>query len=77
VKTAHAAEMPARGVNPPLTGNECTMDFVFEMGMEVAWGEERCVVSGSIVCPLVFPQADSLAPCATLQARRGAFAWVR
>jgi hypothetical protein len=38
------------------------MDYVLEVGMEVAWSEERCVVSGSDVCPLVFPQFDSLAP---------------
>jgi hypothetical protein len=56
------ARTPARGVHAPLTGDECTMDCVLEMGMEVAWGEERCVVSCSDVCPLVFPQADLLAP---------------
>jgi hypothetical protein len=36
VKAAHAAEVPARGVDPPLSSDEGTVDNVFEMGVEVA-----------------------------------------
>jgi hypothetical protein len=40
VVAAHAAEVPARGVDHPLSGDEGTVDHVFEIGVEVAWGEE-------------------------------------
>jgi hypothetical protein len=55
VKTAHAAEVPTRGVDPPLLCDEGTVDYVFGMGVgvEVPWGEECCVVSCGDVRPLM------------------------
>jgi hypothetical protein len=57
-RTPHMRQsVPARGVDPPLSCDEVKVDFMFEMGMEVAWGEECCIVSCGGVRPLMFAQA--------------------
>jgi hypothetical protein len=36
VEAAHAAEVPARWVDAPLSGDEGTVDYVFEVDVENA-----------------------------------------
>jgi hypothetical protein len=62
VEAAHAAEVPARGVDPLLSCDEGTVDYAFEMGVEVAWDQECCILSRGDVRPLMFAQADSFMP---------------